>query len=95
MPRALAKFRQGFGRLMRRETDRGAVFCLDKRLLDPRHRAFLKELPARSSFDKTSDDDADASSSATLIVGNTSSCLDRAACHMKQVESSNSQSRRV
>jgi Rad3-related DNA helicase len=29
LPRALAKFRQGFGRLMRRETDRGCVFVLD------------------------------------------------------------------
>ncbi|MCP5024423.1 MAG: hypothetical protein GY930_21975 [bacterium] len=45
MPRALAKFRQGFGRLMRRSTDRGCVFILDQRILDPRHRAFLRELP--------------------------------------------------
>jgi Rad3-related DNA helicase len=45
MPRALAKFRQGFGRLMRRSTDRGCVFFLDQRILDPRHRAFLRELP--------------------------------------------------
>ncbi|MAB80221.1 MAG: hypothetical protein CMJ89_12785 [Planctomycetes bacterium] len=87
MPRALAKFRQGFGRLMRRETDRGAVFCLDKRLLDPRHRAFLKELPVRSSFDKTGDGGADASRSATLIVGDSSSCLDRAVLHMERVKS--------
>ncbi len=45
MPRALAKFRQGFGRLMRRSSDRGCVFILDQRILDPRHRAFLRELP--------------------------------------------------
>jgi Rad3-related DNA helicase len=45
MPRALAKFRQGFGRLMRRTTDRGCVFVLDRRLSDPRHRVFLRELP--------------------------------------------------
>lgn len=45
MPRALAKFRQGFGRLMRRETDRGCVFVLDGRALEPRHRVFLSELP--------------------------------------------------
>ena len=45
MPRALAKFRQGFGRLMRRSSDRGCVFFLDQRILDPRHRAFLRELP--------------------------------------------------
>ncbi|MDF1837837.1 MAG: helicase C-terminal domain-containing protein [Planctomycetota bacterium] len=45
MPRALAKFRQGFGRLMRKSSDRGCVFFLDQRILDPRHRAFLRELP--------------------------------------------------
>jgi len=45
MPRALAKLRQGFGRLMRRESDRGCVFLLDRRVLDPRHRSFLRELP--------------------------------------------------
>ena len=45
MPRALAKLRQGFGRLMRRVDDRGCVFQLDRRVIDPRHRAFLREMP--------------------------------------------------
>ena len=36
LPRAMAKFRQGFGRLMRKESDRGCVFVLDKRVVDPR-----------------------------------------------------------
>ena len=45
MPRALAKFRQGFGRLMRRASDRGVVLSLDPRLADRRHAAFLRELP--------------------------------------------------
>jgi len=45
MPRALAKFRQGFGRLMRRASDRGVVLSLDSRLADRRHAAFLRELP--------------------------------------------------
>lgn len=45
MPRALAKLRQGFGRLMRRVDDRGCVFLLDRRVIDPRHRAFLREMP--------------------------------------------------
>ncbi len=45
LPRALAKFRQGFGRLMRRHSDRGCVLVLDRRVLEPRHRAFLRELP--------------------------------------------------
>ncbi len=45
LPRALARFRQGFGRLMRRTEDRGIVLVLDARVLDPRHRIFLGELP--------------------------------------------------
>ena len=45
MPRALARFRQGFGRLMRRVDDSGCVFVLDKRITEPRHRAFTRELP--------------------------------------------------
>lgn len=49
LPRALARFRQGFGRLMRKETDKGCVFVLDKRVLEPRQRAFLKELPLATS----------------------------------------------
>lgn len=48
MPRALAKFRQGFGRLMRRESDSGCVFVLDGRALEPRHRPFLAELPLQA-----------------------------------------------
>ncbi|MEZ6016093.1 MAG: ATP-dependent DNA helicase [Planctomycetota bacterium] len=49
MPRALSKFRQGFGRLMRRASDRGAVLSLDPRLADRRHAAFLRELPLARS----------------------------------------------
>ncbi len=45
MPRALGMFRQGFGRLLRRKEDRGAVFLLDRRVLEPYNRGFLKELP--------------------------------------------------
>ncbi|MEL6429385.1 MAG: ATP-dependent DNA helicase [Planctomycetota bacterium] len=45
MPRALAKFRQGFGRLMRTATDRGVVLVLDSRVAERRHRDFLGELP--------------------------------------------------
>jgi Rad3-related DNA helicase len=53
LPRALGKFRQGFGRLMRRESDRGCVFILDGRVLEPRHRFFLKELPIAGAADNT------------------------------------------
>ncbi|WP_145194663.1 helicase C-terminal domain-containing protein [Planctomycetes bacterium Poly30] len=45
MPRALAKFRQGFGRLMRKASDRGVVMVLDGRITERRHGHFLKELP--------------------------------------------------
>ncbi|HET6202464.1 MAG TPA: helicase C-terminal domain-containing protein [Planctomycetota bacterium] len=45
LPRALGMFRQGFGRLLRRREDRGAVFVLDRRVLDGRGRGFLAELP--------------------------------------------------
>jgi ATP-dependent DNA helicase DinG len=40
------KFRQGFGRLIRRSGDRGAVVVLDSRLLTKRYGAlFLRSLP--------------------------------------------------
>jgi len=70
MPRALAKFRQGFGRLMRRRTDKGTVFLLDKRLHDPRHRSFLKELP-------TGEEDG-----ARFVRGDTDHCAHEALAHM-------------
>ncbi|MDA0666991.1 MAG: ATP-dependent DNA helicase [Planctomycetota bacterium] len=45
LPKALAMFRQGCGRLLRNESDRGAVLLLDRRVLEKRHANFLKELP--------------------------------------------------
>jgi len=45
LPKALAMFRQGCGRLLRNEDDRGGVIILDRRVLDKRHAAFLEELP--------------------------------------------------
>ena len=46
LPRAVMKFRQGFGRLIRSTTDRGAVVVLDSRLLSRGYgRAFLEALP--------------------------------------------------
>ena len=77
MPRAMAKFRQGFGRLMRLETDRGCVFLLDGRVLDPRHRAFLKELPVQDTFEKS-----EQNALARLVVGDTDRCLREALAHM-------------
>jgi ATP-dependent DNA helicase DinG len=77
LPRALARFRQGFGRLMRRESDRGCVFVLDARLLDPRHRAFLRELPLRDALDTERGD------GARLVLGDTDRCVREALAHME------------
>ena len=46
LPRAVMKFRQGFGRLIRSSTDRGAVVVLDSRLSKRGYgQAFLESLP--------------------------------------------------
>ncbi len=46
LPRAVMKFRQGFGRLIRSGTDRGAVICLDSRVLKKGYgKSFLRALP--------------------------------------------------
>jgi len=47
IPEAVLRFRQGFGRLIRRGSDEGIVICLDKRLLTKRYgELFLEALPA-------------------------------------------------
>ena len=47
IPEAVLRFRQGFGRLIRRGSDEGIVICLDKRLLTKRYGdLFLQALPA-------------------------------------------------
>jgi Rad3-related DNA helicase len=80
LPRALAKFRQGFGRLMRKESDRGCVFVLDKRVNDPRHRAFLGELPVLSEF--AAQDGEDAARRAPLVMAESARCIDEGLAHM-------------
>jgi len=46
LPRAVMKFRQGFGRLIRSSTDRGAVVVLDPRIAKRGYgQAFLEALP--------------------------------------------------
>ncbi|MBE3582182.1 MAG: DNA polymerase III subunit epsilon, partial [Thermoanaerobacteraceae bacterium] len=46
LPLAVIRFRQGFGRLIRRSSDRGAVVVLDPRLAgQPYGASFLKSLP--------------------------------------------------
>ncbi|MCA8980603.1 MAG: DEAD/DEAH box helicase [Planctomycetes bacterium] len=75
LPRALAKFRQGFGRLMRSKADRGCVFLMDPRVSDPRHRMFLDELPLSRDFRPDP-------SGARLVRGDTQHCLREALAHM-------------
>jgi ATP-dependent DNA helicase DinG len=46
LPEAILRFRQGFGRLIRTRSDRGAVVVLDRRILSKRYGPlFLKSLP--------------------------------------------------
>ena len=46
VPEAVIKFRQGFGRLMRRSDDRGAVIVLDKRIVETNYgRIFTSSVP--------------------------------------------------
>jgi ATP-dependent DNA helicase DinG len=47
LPKAVVKFRQGFGRLIRSKTDRGAVVVLDPRVLTKQYGGqFLRSIPA-------------------------------------------------
>ncbi len=46
LPEAILRFRQGFGRLIRTQSDRGVVAVLDKRILTKKYgRSFLESLP--------------------------------------------------
>jgi ATP-dependent DNA helicase DinG len=46
VPQAVIKFRQGFGRLIRRKTDRGAIVLLDRRVLTKQYgKVFMESLP--------------------------------------------------
>ncbi|NJN55489.1 MAG: hypothetical protein HC804_12485 [Anaerolineae bacterium] len=46
IPEAVLRFRQGFGRLIRRGSDQGVVAILDKRVLTKRYgQLFLDALP--------------------------------------------------
>jgi len=47
LPEAILRFRQGFGRLIRSQSDRGVVAILDKRILSKRYgHAFIESLPS-------------------------------------------------
>ncbi len=47
LPEAILRFRQGFGRLIRTQSDRGVVAILDRRVLTKRYgKMFIESLPA-------------------------------------------------
>lgn len=51
LPLAIIRFKQGFGRLIRSENDRGVVVVLDRRILEKGYgRHFLGSLPAREHY---------------------------------------------
>ena len=46
LPEAVIKFKQGFGRLIRSQTDRGVVVILDQRIMTKRYgQVFLGSIP--------------------------------------------------
>ncbi|WP_160112359.1 ATP-dependent DNA helicase DinG [Salicibibacter kimchii] len=50
LPRAVLRFKQGFGRLIRTKRDRGLIFVLDKRIIQARYgKVFLRSLPTLPS----------------------------------------------
>ena len=60
LPQAALRLKQGFGRLIRRSTDRGAVVILDNRILGRDYgKAFLDVLPPASRYVGLGDEVAD------------------------------------
>jgi ATP-dependent DNA helicase DinG len=82
LPRALSKFRQGFGRLMRRESDRGCVFVLDRRILVGANKLFLGELPVDSELGRSAEE-AWPRGGAKLVLDSTDKVVDAAFEHMQ------------
>lgn len=49
VPQAIVKFKQGYGRLIRNESDQGCILCLDSRLVKRGYgRLFVRSLPTSS-----------------------------------------------
>ena len=56
LPLAVIKFKQGFGRLIRRKTDHGFILILDKRIIEKYYgKIFLNSLPKCRIVSGTSD----------------------------------------
>ena len=48
IPKAVIKFKQGFGRLIRSKNDKGIVICMDNRVINKRYgKVFLNSIPDR------------------------------------------------
>ncbi|MFO7814826.1 MAG: helicase C-terminal domain-containing protein [Halanaerobiales bacterium] len=48
IPKAVIKFKQGFGRLIRSKNDKGIVICMDNRIINKRYgEVFLNSIPER------------------------------------------------
>ncbi len=55
LPRAVIRFKQGFGRLIRSGSDKGAVFVFDRRLITAKYgKVFLQSLPEVEMIEKPS-----------------------------------------
>lgn len=64
LPEAVLRFRQGFGRLIRSLDDRGAILCLDPRLVTASYGGvFVRSLPVRPRIARGADALADSVSS--------------------------------
>ena len=56
MPQAVISLKQGFGRLIRGESDRGVLAILDQRIVrKPYGRVFLESLPAYTQTNRLED----------------------------------------
>ncbi|MDO4541559.1 MAG: helicase C-terminal domain-containing protein, partial [Bacillota bacterium] len=54
LPQAIIRFKQGFGRLLRKEDDRGIVCVLDRRIYEKRYGAqFINSLPVNKFYKAT------------------------------------------
>lgn len=56
LPQAILRFKQGFGRLIRRSSDKGVVIVLDRRIVATRYgKQFIKSLPPIEVVDESMD----------------------------------------
>lgn len=57
LPQAVIRFKQGFGRLLRKEDDRGIICVLDRRLIEKRYgSSFINSLPIKKAYPMSTED---------------------------------------